>query len=140
MTIDIDAALARAREHLRPRSKEEQEEARIRQLEEAMLVARVLDNDGGRALLELLWRKFGAPVEFDPAQGFENGAALGFYRSGQTVMLNWVGSMIERARVGGKPATRTPAPVPPANSERSQDETGRNRPSRKRSRRARSQK
>lgn len=140
MTLNLDAALDRARENLRPKTKEEIETARVRQLEEAFIVARALDNPAGKAYLELLWRKFGAPVEFDPALGFETGAAIGYYRSGQSALMNWTGSMIERARAGGPPASRERTAQPQSAVTERQDGTKGHRKAGRRSRQARSKK
>lgn len=100
----MEGVMARLREQVRPRTPEEIAAAKERELQDAFTVARVLDNPQGKELLDLLYRKFGHPIEFDPSIG-ENAANLGFYRSGQGSVLNYLGQMIARARGGGKANT-----------------------------------
>lgn len=99
--LDLQGLIERAQQSMAPKSPGEVAAAKQAALHDAMIVWRALDNPNGKALLDLLYRKFGEPVIFDATLGFENGAALGFFRSGQTKVLNWLGQMIERARDGG---------------------------------------
>lgn len=100
--FDIDGILARLREQARPKSDQEKRDAREAELEDAYVIAAAFDTPAGAKALELLWKKFGAPVHFDAQLGFYEGAAIGFQRSGMGMVLNWIGQKITEARKGAK--------------------------------------
>jgi hypothetical protein len=61
---------------------------------------RVVESPDGRMVLRDLVARFMQPAAFDPALGFENGAAAGFFAQGAQEAVKHILGMAELARTG----------------------------------------
>lgn len=61
----------------------------------ALVYHRLFSTPDGQVILRDL-RRFREMVSFDPAMGFYNGAAFGFYRTGLATMVNFIEAKIRR--------------------------------------------
>jgi hypothetical protein len=104
---DLDKIMEQLRARATTPTSEQLVEREDRRKEEAEIMAACFGTPAGQAALELLQRKFCSPIKFDAQIGFYEAAAIGFQRTGQEMVVNFIGQRLQDAKRGLKRKARS---------------------------------